>query len=437
MEKTSKKNRIFFLHNLVHNVARDAHRIATKPFWISHNDFVAFIHYSECMRSIRQRLRGPIHTWKTSVLIRELRKTKPDFQCAILRELAERKDGSAKTIFLEYLHSTEPGVRRSAARGLGLLQSPEGIEEQLARERCTSVLLTLAASWVQAGQNPSIAQHHLRRHGERTIAGLEGERAPGALVGLGAQELIRQLGWLDADLDTARHALETNNHTTDLALAIQSVAGWGLASDFELLMRKTKTSGRRAEHAAIAALGLHGDPRSIRSLSDFLFEMSVDPGRGFAHRRKAAFALGQIGLQSAGPSLLRALRMERIDHEGRPGAGLGIQFPVRTTIVWALGETQEKRAIPKLIELLSEDSGSALGGLYLSAMDALIKIGPESEKALFRYAQQNAHLPGALCAVEVLSKVGAHNSIERLAQIQGPLGIRASKVLDETMTSNN
>jgi len=129
--------------------------------------------------------------------------------------------------------------------------------------------------------------------------------------------------------------------------------------------------------------------------------------------------------------------MERIDHEGRPGAGLGIQFPVRTTIVWALGETQEKRAIPKLIELLSEDSGSALGGLYLSAMDALIKIGPESEKALFRYAQQNAPLPGALCAVEVLSKIGAHSSIERLAQIQGPLGIRASKVLDETMTSNN
>jgi len=129
--------------------------------------------------------------------------------------------------------------------------------------------------------------------------------------------------------------------------------------------------------------------------------------------------------------------MERIDHEGRPGAGLGIQFPVRTTIVWALGEIQEKRAIPKLIELLVDDSGSALGGLYLSAMDALIKIGSDSEKALYRYAEQNNHSSGALCAVEVLSKIDAQVSLERLSNTSGPVSVRARKKLEESKATNS
>jgi HEAT repeat protein len=81
--------------------------------------------------------------------------------------------------------------------------------------------------------------------------------------------------------------------------------------------------------------------------------------------------------------------MEAIDHEGRPGAGLGIQYPVRTNIIWALGEIQDPRAIPALVALLGDDAGSALGGFYLAAMDALVKIGGAATPALERLARSS------------------------------------------------
>jgi HEAT repeat protein len=78
--------------------------------------------------------------------------------------------------------------------------------------------------------------------------------------------------------------------------------------------------------------------------------------------------------------------MEAIDHEGRPGAGLGIQFPVRTTLIWAVGELQDKRAVSVLLPFLNDDAGSPTGGFYLAAMDALWKLGPTAVPELRRAA---------------------------------------------------
>ena len=130
------------------------------------------------------------------------------------------------------------------------------------------------------------------------------------------------------------------------------------------------------------ALGVGGDPRALPLLVDALRATDVDPGRGFTQRRLAATAIGRIGLRAATPVLLRALQDEALDFEGRPGAGMGIQYPVRTNLLWALGEVADPAAVPTLLSYLGNTSGSAFGGFYLAAMDALTKIGPAAEPAL-------------------------------------------------------
>tara|TARA_B110000495_G_C22769754_1_gene450501 strand:- start:330 stop:683 length:354 start_codon:yes stop_codon:yes gene_type:complete len=65
--------------------------------------------------------------------------------------------------------------------------------------------------------------------------------------------------------------------------------------------------------------------------------------------------------------------MEALDQEGRPGAGLGIQRPVRRYLLAALGELQCSADV--LAQYLGNTHGSAEGGFYLPAMDALWKVG--------------------------------------------------------------
>ncbi len=170
--------------------------------------------------------------------------------------------------------------------------------------------------------------------------------------------------------------------------------------DFTLLTGRVERVGRRERHALSRALGLHGDPRSAAVLTKVLSAIDVDPGHGFAGRRAAAEALGRLGDPALAPALVRAMEAEAIEHEGRPGAGLGIQYPVRMVMIAALGESGAVSEARRLASYLGNTHGSAMGGFYLPAMDALWKLG-DAEPLL-------ALLPGpALPAANALGVLGA------------------------------
>ena len=76
------------------------------------------------------------------------------------------------------------------------------------------------------------------------------------------------------------------------------------------------------------------------------------------------------------------MRDEALDHEGRPGAGLGIQRPVRASMLAALGELGDVSIAPYIAGYLGNTSGTAHGGYYLQAMDALVKLGAKREAEL-------------------------------------------------------
>lgn len=159
-------------------------------------------------------------------------------------------------------------------------------------------------------------------------------------------------------------------------------------------------AGRREEHVVLEALGLCGEPAHARALEAALRSTDVDPGRGFQHRRLAAMGLGRVGLRSSGAALVAAAEVERRDYEGRPGAGLGIQFPVRAAIAWALGEIGDASGTRPLVAMLGDTHGTALGGLQLPAMDALRKIGARAAPALERASRGSD--PGAAANARVV-----------------------------------
>ena len=71
-----------------------------------------------------------------------------------------------------------------------------------------------------------------------------------------------------------------------------------------------------------------------------------------ADQGRVEAALGQLGLPEAAPWLRAALQAERLDHEGRPGAGMGVQFPVRAPLLLALGMLQDVDAVHVLVDHL-------------------------------------------------------------------------------------
>jgi hypothetical protein len=351
------------------------------------------------MNRLLQRLKGPVDGWSTPAILQGLPKSKAGFQCQLMRELTQRGDPKAEKYFLAQMANDEAGIRRAAARGLGSHGQGKLVDKWLRKEPCTSVKIELARAWISSGGAPQIAHNVLKDHADRSLLTHAGHRQPALIVSHDYESLLRTL---TASLQKPNPAPESAPSATPKEL--EEIAHQGRPGDFEYLRGHLKTGGRRMEHLAIRFLGIHGDPRSLKLLCALLSEMSVDPARGFAHRRMAATALGRLGLKEAGPALLRALRQEPADHEGRPGAGLGIQYPVRTNIIWALGEIQEARAIPALIDLLDDDAGSPLGGFYIGAMDALLKIGPKAEQHLRKAALCNGkkgiNAKGVLKALE-------------------------------------
>ena len=220
---------------------------------------------------------------------------------------------------------------------------------------------------------------------------------------------------------------------------VEALAAHGRTEDLARILALRREAGRRMDHACVNALGRLGDPRALPELLEALVEMDVDPGRAFAHRRLGAVAIGRLGNPDAVPALHKALKREAREHEGRPGAGLGIQFPVRSNLLWAVGELQASRSASVLAAYLGHLSGSALGGFHLTAMGALVKLGGPAVVPTLAVA---AGPPGdaAANAVGVLEALAsdhptARAGLEKLTSRGDSTGELARQVLEERRAS--
>lgn len=323
---------------------------------------------------------------------------------------------------LPLLVDPRAALRRAAASALGALGRPRALpalEAAWAGERCEEGRLALAVASVRCGGEPTALRARVAAYAARSFHTFNGPRRPAAAAAVSSLEerfatclgdgplLVEPRAAL---LERRRAQVADPQAGPELRERVQSLAALGHPDDFPRLHALLLSAGRREEHAVHAALGLCGDPRAEALLVDVLFATDVDPGRGFAQRRTAATALGRLGLRSSVRPLLRAMEQEVADFEGRPGAGMGIQFPVRTNLLWALGEVGDPAVVPTLLGYLGNTSGSALGGFYLQAMDALWKLGVGAGAAVVREALAPVARRGgeveAAHAVSVLAAMG-------------------------------
>jgi hypothetical protein len=61
---------------------------------------------------------------------------------------------------------------------------------------------------------------------------------------------------------------------------------------------------------------------------------------------------------------------------------MGVQYPVRDMVLRAIGELQDRRALPLFISWLGAEAESPMGGLHLPAMEGLWKLGECAVPAL-------------------------------------------------------
>ena len=353
-----------------------------------------------------ERVTRDTDRWPTGALVAATKATDGVFCAMLLRGLENRTETTAQNCLLAHLAHPVPGVRSQAARSIHFPKAIAVLTDALQSERCTSVVIQLAAAFIRCGGDEEKALAKIQVQAERSLQTHNGVRDVGGALEGGPERLLALLPTHDLSLDALRRQLQQEPHTEEGRRALSMLSKHGLKADYKRIRSLKTSGGRRTEHQRIIAMGQHGDPRFLKELCGFLSEMHVDPGRGFAHRRTAATALGRLGFQEAFRPLSRATRMEAVDHEGRPGAGLGIQFPVRTSLIWALGELQDRRTIPMLIPLLRDDAGSPTGGFYLAAMDALWKLGTAAEHELRKAASGSdatvAH--NAQCLLETLGE---------------------------------
>jgi hypothetical protein len=271
------------------------------------------------------------------------------------------------------------------------------LSQAFASERTEEGICILGAALVRAGGDPVAVEQVLALRERNTVMTFGGWREPGTE----ALSVRYKLG-LGKNREILRQKLQAGEEEREDILALAALRH---PEDFALLVSVRERLGRRGDHAAITGLGLHGDPRALPILKALLFATDVDPGRGFAQRRLSAVALGRVGLREALPWLERALRYEALDFEGRPGAGLGIQYPVRTDLLWAIGEIADPASVKTLLGYLGNIHGSALGGFYLAAMAALVKIGPLALPALEAFVWEAPEVAAAN-AVGVMGAIG-------------------------------
>lgn len=314
-----------------------------------------------------------------------------------------------------------PGVRRSAAWALGWRGEVSALEvlwQAARRERTDAVRLAMAIAATRLGAEPQRAWSLLEAAAQRSFASGYGLRPVAVAAGNGPDLIARR--WFRTLNPAADHHGEPGQvRPVDPRLLRQELtarldqdpedrfrllelAAQQHPADHERIAARKWVSGRRESHVICEALGENGDPRAVDLLTRVLRAMDVDPGHGFAGRRAASIALGRIGDPSVGGVLARALVDEALDHEGRPGAGLGIQFPVRTVMIQALGEAGCVDQARVVASYLGNSSGSALGGFYLPAMDALWKL----DDASAAIAVLGADPLAAANAVGVLAAMG-------------------------------
>lgn len=359
-------------------------------------------------------------------LLRILQRGSAPARIRALRAAGARSGGLSMVLLSALLRDPVPGVRRAAAWSLGR----QGAEPELralweaARvERCDSVRLAMVVAAVRLGAEVPRAWALLEQAAARRFACYYGPRRVAEACGAGPDLMARR--WWRALAPEADHhgnpaglrpvpteQVRSRLRARLLADAEDRAAVMDLAAqqhpdDLDLIMGRKWVSGRRESHAICEALGEHGDPRAQATLVAVLRAMDVDPGHGFAGRRAAGTALGRLGDPGVGRILAQAMVDEALDHEGRPGAGLGIQFPVRTVLITALGEAGCVDLAPLLADYLANTHGSAFGGFYLPAMDALWKLG--------RTEPLQARLGGPeLAAANALGVLGALGAVETL-----------------------
>ena len=404
------------------------------------------------MRIARRLLLGVPETLDGPGLVRVLRRGDDVWRLRAARALAGRAEPQAAEALEGLLGDPVPGVRRAAAAGLGwrgALGSEGALAARLAVEPVTSVRLALAAARVRCGGSAAAAAAALSG-GAGLVRTARGWRSPEASTGFDEGTLHRELvqtldpalsGEVLPDWSAVRPAprdrirrrllgiLRADAHSDRGRQAIEELALQGHPEDLELLRGLRADAGRRTINVLIIALGKLGDARALPDLLRDLDRMDVDPGRGFAYRRLVALSLGRLGLRSQAGRLLRALEVEARNYEGRPGAGLGVQFPVRSNLLWALGELQAPRAARTLVGYLSDLHGSALGGFHLPAMGALIKLGEAAVPELRRAAAGPEQTP-ALNAVGVLEALGRRAALREIAARGGAAGRAAEAALE-------
>lgn len=238
----------------------------------------------------------------------------------------------------------------------------------MAVERVRAVRTALAAALIRGGADRTELLGRLRPprvhtcHGPRTLAP-PGMETP-------EQELAIALGDVGGG-PRPRDRIRTE----DPALLAADPHRWRTLAAAVPPALPDRPAGRRARHAWLEAQGWWGDPDASTVLVQALTSMEDDPGQGFTKRRLAAVALGRLGDPGAVPVLRRALEQEALEFEGRPGAGLGVQFPVRAVLLQALGELQDPATTKLLTAYLGLTRQGASGGLHLAAMGALWTLG--------------------------------------------------------------
>lgn len=302
----------------------------------------------------------------------------------------------------------ERAVRRALLRGV----LPEGAAPVLAPPRAEADRVLDALIRLRSGETLASLRDELERLDRREFATAFGNKSPAAAIAHATtgERFDLHAPDLQPGVDIGARARELSSELPMLSgiaaeRTARRIAMLGAGGALEQLRSLRQAAGRRAEHALLAAEAVYGHRDGVRVFAETIVARDVDPGRGFTQRRISADALGELGLQAGVPWLLGALDAERRQFEGRPGAGLGIQYPVRANVLRALGEIGAESAIETVLPYLDDVSGSAFGGFYLPAMDTLVKIGPGAIPAVRAWAARagavgRANAEGVLRALE-------------------------------------
>ena len=347
-------------------------------------------------------------------------------EVAQIRNIGTVRSESDRPALCGWLEDLSPAIRRNAAWALGRIGSKDDAAVLMGsakHERCDMPRLMKCVAAVRCGAPVTDAWEIVEYGAKRSFEGFYGERKTADVTGWGVDDVaalwIRCLSSSDDNqnpasispepVDDIRARLHRSiEDDPDNRNAVLNLGLLGHPEDFDLLYRMIPACGRRMHLTLCAAFGYHGDLRSVEWLLRVLTAVDENPGHGFASRAAAAAALGSLGDPGVADKLVRALADEQRDYEGRPGAGLGIQRSVRTSILGALGELQKH---PHILEgYLADTDGSAAGGFYLVAMDGLWKIGDRQRLVELNSAPDEI----SINARAVLRELEGHSDVEVL-----------------------